>query len=283
MAAVDDYLRDWLSAYLGGEERVARTLTNRQSGVTREQGTDAETIEPAPEFGAVATVTDRRVLFLVGGAGDDGRDAAVSVPHEDVVGVDAVEELLTSQFVLTTTAETTWRFTACEADDLGAAVAYVDERMAGNDHVRATLERARDHRDAAAAADEPATRARQYDRAVESYRRAVERQTAPAVAAVVDPDSLRDEVVAAVRTAIDAHLAWTREARSRGNWDYRTGDEAAAYDHLSTALDAFDRAYELARDCPPGDADAIERERDALLAKLDALDIRRQVAAAGDD
>jgi len=283
MASADDHLKAWLSAYLGGDERLQWTLTNVRSGVVRERDGETETIEPTPDLGAVAAVTDRRTLFLVGGAAEDGRDDAASLPYDEVAGVTVDEELLARRLVLTTAAGATWRFTARESDALDEAVEYVSVRMAGCDHVTAALDDAREHRSAAAAADDDATAASQYDRAVDAYRRAVALRTAPAVDAAVDAETIRDEVVDTVERAIGTHLSLARHQRSQGNWEYQAGDEHAASDHLSTALDAFERALDLARQTPPGDPDRIEAERDDLLTRLDDLQIRTAVVAASEE
>jgi exonuclease VII small subunit len=282
MPSADEHLKAWLSAYLGGEEHLQYELTNVRSGVVRAHDGDEETTEPPEEFGAVAAVTDRRTLFLVGGA-DDGQDDVVSVPHEEVAGVTVEEEFLATRLALTTAAGATWRFTARETDELDAAVDYLADRMTGADHVEQTLSTARDRREAAEATDDLAAAVGQYDRAVEAYRQAVSLRTAPAVETDIDPQAVREEVLDTVEAAIDANLSWARQTRSRGNWDFQAGDEDAAHDHLSTALDAFERALELAEQTPPGDPDAIEAERDDLLAKLDDLEIRTVVAAHGED
>ena len=283
MSGPDDHLKAWLSAFLGGNERLRWSLTNTQSGVTRERDGEETTVEPLAEYGAVAAVTDKRVLFLVGGAGEDGRDHAASIPHEEIAGVEAVEELLTSRLVVTTGAGAVWRFTAREPTALADAASYLAERATGDEHVRRALSEARDRRDAAQAADDDAVAADRYDEAVAAYRRAVRLRTAPGVEADVAAERLREEVVEVVEAAIETTLSLARDARSRGNWELQAGDEATAHDHLATALEAFQRAHELATETPPGDPERIADERDDLLRRLDRLDIRTDVSKAGTD
>jgi tetratricopeptide (TPR) repeat protein len=283
MSGPDDHLKAWLSAFLGGNERLRWSLTNTQSGVTRERDGEETTVEPLAEYGAVAAVTDKRVLFLVGGAGEDGRDHAASIPHEEIAGVEAVEELLTSRLVVTTGAGAVWRFTAREPTALADAASYLAERATGDEHVRRALSEARDRRDAAQAADDDAVAADRYDEAVAAYRRAVRLRTAPGVEADVAAERLREEVVEVVEAAIETTLSLARDARSRGTWELQAGDEATAHDHLATALEAFQRAHELATETPPGDPERIADERDDLLRRLDRLDIRTDVSKAGTD
>lgn len=283
MPAADDHLKAWLTAFLGGDERLQWELTNTQSGVTRERDGEAETIEPLADLGAVAAVTDRRLLFLVGGAGEDDRDHAVSIPHEEVAGVETSEELLTGELVVTTGAGAVWRFTAREPADLAEAAAYLDERAAGAEHVRRAVREARDYREAAESATDVGVTADRYDDAVAAYRDAVALRTAPGVEAGITAETLREEVLTAVEAAIETHLTRAREARSRGNWELQAGDEATAHRHLATALESFQRAHELASETPPGDAEAIATERVDLLRRLDRLDIHTEVSKAGTD
>jgi hypothetical protein len=283
MSGPDDHLKAWLSAFLGGNERLRWSLTNTRSGVTRERDGEETTVEPLAEYGAVAAVTDKRVLFLVGGAGEDGRDHAASIPHEEIAGVEAVEELLTSRLVVTTGAGAIWRFTAREPADLADAAAYLDEQATGDEHVQRALSEARDRRDAAQAAEDGGVAVDRYDEAVAAYRRAVRLRTAPGVEADVAAERLREEVLEVVESAIETALSLARDARSRGNWELQAGDEATAHDHLATALEAFERAHELATETPPGDPERIADERDDLLRRLDRLDIRTDVSKAGTD
>jgi len=283
MPGPDDHLKAWLTAFLGSDERLRWSLTNTRSGVTRECDGEETTVEPPADYGAVAAITDKRVLFLVGGADDDGRDHVASIPHEEIAGVEAVEELLTSRLVVTTGAGAIWRFTAREPADLADAASYLDERGRGDDHVRRALSKARDRRDGARAADDDAVTADRYDDAIAAYRRTVRLRTAPGVDAGVAAETLREEVVEVVDAAIETNLRRARGARSRGNWELQAGDEATAHRHLSTALDAFHRAHDLATETPPGDPDRIANERDDLLRRLDRLDIRTDVSKAGTD
>ncbi|PSP25962.1 hypothetical protein BRC64_12630 [Halobacteriales archaeon QH_10_67_22] len=278
-----DHLETQLAAYLGGNEDVKWRLTNAQSGVVRESGGTETATQPGRGYGAVAAITNRRTLFVVGGGADDGSDDVASIPHFEVAGIDYDADPLASRLVLTTAAGSTWRFTVREPDALSEVLAYVRDRMRGAEHVTAALSTAREYREGATRADDLAVQARRYDEAVDAYRRAVDLCTAPPVSADVDTTTVREEVVDVVAEAIDAHLERAREARSRGNWEFQAGDERAASDHLSTALDAFERAVELARQCPPGDADAIADERAALVSKLEDLEVRASVAAAGED
>lgn len=283
MRSGDEHLQAWLSAYLGGDEDVQWQLTNVRSGVVREADGTEEATRPPRNYGAVAAVTDRRTLFIVGGGAEDGRDEVASVPHFEVAGATVDQDRIATRLVLTTATGATWRFTARESDALDSAVAYVREHMGGTDHVETAFETAREYREAAEETDDVSTAASHYDEAVEAYQRAVRLGTAPGVEYDADTEDVREEVLETVEDAVETHLQWAREARSRGNWEYQAGDRTTAYDHLSNALDAFDRALALARECPPGDPDAIEAERDDLLTKLESLEIRAAVANAGEN
>lgn len=293
MTSADDHLRAQVTAYLGGEERLEWTLTNRRSGVVREDESTArgrdgdadderEQVTPRSDLGAVAALTDRRVLFLVGGA-DGGDDDVMSVPYDEVAGVGTDTDMLARRLVVTTGSVATWRFTVRDSGPLEDAVAYLEDRVAGTDRVNEALERARERREAARTADDRERVAAAYDEAVAAYRHAVDLRTAPAVEGDGDAAALREEVLEAVSAAIESHLDLARSLRSQGNWELGAGNEDTAADLLSEAVAAFDRAHDLATETPPGDPDAIATERDALVDKLDGVDTRKRVARAEDD
>ncbi|MFB6206030.1 MAG: hypothetical protein ABEJ05_05830 [Haloglomus sp.] len=277
----DTLLSAPLASYLGSDESVEWRLTNSRSGVTRERGESTERIRPTENRGAVAAVTDHRVLFLVGGA-DDGDDHTASIPREELAIASVEEGMLARDFVVETMAGARWSFTVREPETLARAVEDLRGAIDVGARFVSVLGRAREARERAESAADPHAVADRYDAAVAAYRTAVSVATAEPDAVDADFDDLRAEVVAAVESALDANLQLAREERSRGNWDLQVGDEASAVDHLTDALDAFERARALADECPPGDPDAIAAERAALVEKLDSHEIQVPVAADDD-
>ena len=81
----DTWLRDNpVAAHLGSDEDVEHVLTNRQVGLRRTIDDDQHQIPPADDCGAVAVLTDRRILFLVGEPPERQGDFVESVPYEAV-------------------------------------------------------------------------------------------------------------------------------------------------------------------------------------------------------
>lgn len=97
-----------------------------------------------------------------------------------------------------------------------------------------------------------------------------------------DEATVREEVEGVIADLIDARLECARERRATGNWEWEADNDEAAYELLSAARDDFDRAVELAAEFPPGDAEAIETERDRLAERLDPLEIRYEVKQANE-
>ncbi|MBV0925107.1 hypothetical protein KTS45_12960 [Halomicroarcula limicola] len=413
---VDELLAERpLSAYLGGEERLFHVLTNRRVGVERTDETTTQ-IRPAEDCGAVAGLTDRRILLLVGDPADHDGDFAASLPYADVRDATAATELLTASLRFETVAGATWSFTAREADvddvetfltdacagwgDVTKALDELDEHCwaladaldaadwatfderrsaaeaaletaregaddvpidgvverterletdcyrlvrdryvrrgeellseaerllgeeefeASRDRVETARDRFQDATDAAtahgvddrpaqeglSAADDfaatlaarplasarglhdeaislrdSADRAAALEDALDAYREVARLVTAADARFDGDEGTVRDETEAVIDDLVTARLTLARERRAAGDWEWQADNEEAAYDLLSAAREDFDRALSLAEQFPPGDALAIERERDALVENFDPLKIRYELAKA---
>jgi len=123
--AADTWLRDNpVAAHLGSDEAVEFVLRNREVGLER-AGTDDGQIPPAEDCGAVAILTDRRVLFLVGDPPTRTGDHVESVAYENVVEAVAKTETLT-QRVLVETEETTYSFTARETNTVADVQSFLE-------------------------------------------------------------------------------------------------------------------------------------------------------------
>jgi hypothetical protein len=131
-------------SYLEDTEAPAYVLTNSKRGIGL--GTKRNTTSPVDDRGAVALVTGRRTLCLVGGAGEaedgdvggtedadggGGTDEVIEIPHASVSEVTYRSGFLRSRFVL----KTPWRqyhvWVPRDTDEstLAAAAEYVGERM----------------------------------------------------------------------------------------------------------------------------------------------------------
>ncbi|QIO23968.1 hypothetical protein [Haloarcula sp. JP-L23] len=414
----DAHLRERpLRDYLGGEEELFYVLLNQRVGVERAREETVQ-IRPAADCGAVAGLTDRRVLLLVGDPDGHDGDFVASLPYADVTDATAVTEMLTASLRFETAAGATWSFTAREADvddvaqfltdacdgwgevttaldeldghcdALAAALdaanwaAFDDRRAAAesaletardgaddapidgvvdrverlstdlyrlvrdrhvgrgeellseaerllddgafeasHDRIETARERFQDATDVAtahdvddepaqaglAAADDlessvtarPIEAAREADDAVDDEGDPADRVAAledaldayRVVARVVtaderpfdgDPETVREETEAVIADLVRARVECARERRAAGEWEWEAGNDEAAYDLLSAARDDLDRAHELAAEFPPGDADAIRREREELVEDIDPLVIRYELAQANE-
>lgn len=249
-------------AYLACGEELRATLTNVREGVAREAAGGATTVAPAADRGAVAAVTDERVLFAVGDPDEKPGDYAASVPHVEVGAVRTGDRAAGGELVVETVAGPTWRFPAREADALAGVADDLSERCA-----RAHLERARDLAATGRECEDVAARIAALERAVTAYRCGA-RLDHPEAA---DSRSAREEAEGVIEDLLAAHLEFARQRRAAGNWDWEAGDERAAYDAFADARESFDRAVELAREFPVGDAEAVAAERDQVAERLASL------------
>lgn len=278
-AAASKHLADQpVSAYLASGESVQATLSNVRTGVLRADDDGTHVIEPGEDCGAVAVLTDRRTLFVVGHS--DG-DESASVPYAEFASVETRTETLTRSLIVETGADATWEFTARDMDALDDAMGFLAAELPGR-----FLDRAHEHRQAAAeAADAEGDEAEDRQRRIEALEAAVD-AFRRATTVVEDPDvdlaAAREEAEGAIQDLFEAHIARARECRSVGNWSAEAGDVQDALDHYDDSLDGFERALELARTYPPGDADAIAAEKEDLEAKRDTVEVSASVSSAGE-
>lgn len=99
-----------IESYLDGEESVQWVIRNKKSGLTITGESSEETVEPGGDYQALAVVTDRRILYIVGM--DEGNETR-SVEMEDIF--DARSEsagFRTTAFKIETIEGETWSFPA---------------------------------------------------------------------------------------------------------------------------------------------------------------------------
>lgn len=147
------------------------------------------------------------------------------------------------------------------------------------------LDRATEQREPAAdapdaEAGEDADRQRRIQ-ALEASVDAFRRPTTVVEEPDVELTTAREEAEAAIQDLFEAHLDRARECRSVGNCSAETGDVDDALNQYEDARGCFERALELARRYPPGDAEAIAAEKGDLEAKRDAVEVTATVSRAG--
>ncbi|WP_284010109.1 hypothetical protein [Haloarcula pelagica] len=244
---VDDLLdQRQLDAYLGSDERLCHVLTNRRVGVERTEDGDTTKVTSGEDCGAVAALTDRRALLLVGDADRTDGDYAASLPYADIETADAVAELLTARLRFETGAGVTWEFTAREAD-IDEVAEFLREACGVWSEVRTALDALSEHCDALADALDSADWTA-FDRYRADAETALETARQGADAAPVDGvedriDRLETELFRLVR---DRHVARGEDllAEARRSLDDRQYE--ASYDRIRTARERFRDATDVA-------------------------------------
>ncbi|WP_372479524.1 hypothetical protein ACAH01_13385 [Halomicrobium sp. HM KBTZ05] len=272
-ALADDLLQRPLSAVCDTAETVHHVLTNRRVGLTR-GGDETTVIEPGTAYGAVAAITDRRLLFLVGVPPDQETDFRAEVAYDDVETVEKRTETLTQSLVVETGTDR-FEFTARKPRAVDAAVDVLESTLA--EHV---LDRASAHHESAREATEPADSATELEAALDAYRRA-----ATLLGDEDEPVSdaeraAREDAETVLARLVAAHREHAAACADAADWELAADNDESAYELLVDAREAYDRALELARAYPPGDPDAIERERAAVVESLEPLKVRFAVANA---
>ncbi|WP_324759034.1 hypothetical protein [Haloarcula montana] len=245
---VDDLLdQRRLDAYLGSDEQLFHLLTNRRVGVERTEDGDTTQVTAGEDCGAVAALTDRRVLLLVGDppARSDG-DYVASLPYADVDEAEAVTELLTARLQFETSAGAIWEFTAREAD-IDEVADFLQEACGVWGEVRTALDTLSDHCDALADALESAdwTAFDQYradaETALETAREGAD--AAPFDGVEDRIDRLETDLYRLVR---DRNVVRGEEllAEARRMLDDRQYEES--YDRVRTARERFQDATDVA-------------------------------------
>lgn len=224
---------------LRDDERLIHTLRNREVGVKRTDGDSQRQIAPAGDRGAVAALTDRRLLFTVGGHDDD---YTASVPYIDVAEAGATTETLTARLTVETATGTTWSFTARETDvePVDAFLTMACEGWGAVDALESHCERLAEYLETGewdafderrATATETLETGQQSDAAArfEAVRASIDR--------------LADTLHALVR---DRYVLDGREALASAETRLDDASFAASYDRVQTARERFEQALSLA-------------------------------------
>jgi hypothetical protein len=245
---VDDYLEQReLRAYLGSDEQLFHLMTNRRVGLQRTEDGDTTKIKSGDGYGAIAALTDRRVLLLVGNPRErsDG-DYVASLPYADIDEAAAVTELLTATLQFETSAGATWEFTAREAD-VDEVAEFLQEACGVWGEVTVALDALADHCDRLANALESADWT-----AFDQYRSDAEAalETAKEGAAAAPFDGVDDRIkrleADLYRLVRDRHIVRGEELLSEAR---RLLDEERyeeSYDRVQTARQRFQDATDVA-------------------------------------
>ena len=273
----DTLLQRRLSAYLDADESVDQLLVNTRVGLTRTDDTET-TVEPGCDYGAVAAITDSRIVFVVGDPVGRDDDFVATVPFDDIESVEQRSETLTQALAVATRDCVVWEFTARTADAVDDAVEVLNDHLA-----QQALDRAGERHDAATATDDPAERADQLEAALDAYRRAAE-LLGDECSRVSDAErTAREDAEAVISNLVTAHRDHGQEATAAAEWELAADNDESALELFVEARDAYDRALELARAYPPGDPEPIAEERTTVVETMEPLQVEFAVAEAADD
>ena len=269
-----------LESYLRDDERLVHTLTNREVGVERTDGDSERQRHPAADRGAVAALTDRRLLFAVG---EQDEDFTASVSYIDVADAEATTETLTARLTVETATGTTWSFTAREAD-IASVDAFLTTACAGwgaVDTLESHCERLAEYLETGEydAFDE------HREAATTTLERARDSDAAARFEAVGDSiDRLADELYELVR---DRYVLDGQEALASAETRLDGASFTTSYDRVQAACERFEHALSLAAThdidtTPAADGLASARQRTgAVVAKPWAV-ARERAAQARD-
>jgi tetratricopeptide (TPR) repeat protein/tRNA A-37 threonylcarbamoyl transferase component Bud32 len=173
------YFSQRVISHLIGDETIHHVLRNFVDGVER-NGTSHE---PADNRRAVACVTDRRLLFVLGGT-DEAGDETIAVPLDRILRVTADDDALVVVAISPEETIDEYRFPVKNTGELSPAVEYIANRSGSSvleDHVQRIEQ--------AVADAEESLEANAYDDALDDVDRAFEaheqyRNIADAVASV---------------------------------------------------------------------------------------------------
>jgi len=82
---------------LQSDEQLHFVVTNQSKGVTIDRKTETDRLKPDANYRTAAIITDQRTCFVIGQA---ERDVTVSVPHDQVEGVETATGLLKDKLVI---------------------------------------------------------------------------------------------------------------------------------------------------------------------------------------
>lgn len=276
----DPAIRDSpLTDRLDADERVEYVLTTRGGGLVR-RGSGVDRYTPG-DGRAVAAVTDRGVRFAVAGGAADGTDVVETLRYESVWTAAARRGLRTSTLSVTTHADERYVFRVGGRHDLEPVADRIDHLAERWRTLQRHLDDAADVLEGVTGdADRPDLE--ELDGAGAALEAA--RSVAADVATPGHPISERiDEherrLLAATIDAYEARAADRRRAAE----DHRAAERyEAAHAAYVDAIDALDRAIDLAEDAADRDVASLRADReqvDECLTTLEAAP-RRQARLA---
>jgi len=227
---------------------------------------DGTAHEAADNRRTVACLTERRVLFVVGGGGDaDGEDRVFSLPFEEIIRAERDGQTFVVHALRSDSTVGEYRLEVKNDDQLGAAVEYLSER-AGSSALEARVERI----DSLVADAEDALEEDRYEAAIETLEEAKGvYDTYASIAKQVDSPPIPErsgesigELISETRRQYrteqyDERVREGDDLRERGEEE---SDPEAAAEAFEGAIESYEAALDIATEHGVGDPDAV-RER----------------------
>jgi tetratricopeptide (TPR) repeat protein len=251
-------------------------LTNAKYGVSFESDTHTDEVRPGSGYRTIAVVTDRRVLILVGGVGDD-HDKEFSVPHSEIEQVDSSTRLRHGTLTITRTGGATLTL-HCGTDGLDDVTTFLENVSQAWVHaetvleaVRSSLVEASDHREAGdieAARTATETAMSHLEEAKATVSGVPSTRAAQAM-------QQRVETVSARTIEVDsrARRSYAHQLLDQGEAHWRAQEYEDAYDIFEQAIGEYETLLSHPHEHVP-EVSAIQSEREQL------RDIREQLTEA---
>lgn len=261
--------------HLESDESLRYVLTNRAVGVHREGDEETVQLPPGDDHGALALVTDRRTLLLVGHCPERDGDVAMPIPHEVVTDATAETETLTERLVVETESDVAWAFTARETGETATVADFVAGASEAWRAVEANLESVVDARDRLErgledgdweACDDAIADARD---GLDPIQDALADVEISSIAEQVDPLAAEVDDLAAARHRREAD-ALADEAEAR----FSEYEHEAGHDRLQAATEHVERATALVEDA--GEAVTAADGGTTVAATADRIDDLRE-------
>lgn len=262
LALLDDQLDE--------DEQIAYVLTTRGGGVAHSGERDDRY---TPGGGrAVAAVTDRGIHFAVAAGRSDGTDLVETVPYAGIWAAEARTGLRTTTLAVTTHGDERYQYRLGGRHDLEPVVDHVERLVERWGALQRHLDEIEDAIEPADA-DEQAPPSGEQVTAARSHLSA-----AKAIAAeATDADHaiqarIEDYERRLWAVTIHEHRSRARD-RQRAARDHRSAERyEAAHAAFRDAIDAYDRAIDLAEVAPDGDVANLEGRREQVAEALSRLE-----------
>ena len=255
-------------------ERAKYRLPGK-AGLVHERKSGTETIEKPPGGQSLALVTDEKLLFVLA---NEETNTVREISYTSVRSVDAKDGLIRSKLTVKAWGEGEYRFKIANADELGAAVHYIDAAAECWERVVSAVEDAEEQTETMGerledgdidGAEQPRKAARNKLERARTYL--TDADIEPPQALVDTVDSAATEHV---RTEIRNRLTRAETLITQAKYQADAREYTGAYRSYRAAGDHLERARELAWEAELPEPQAIETKLETVDNRLRHLEVR---------